>query len=365
MIMIVSLLVVLITGIVDVGGVSNLFEINQKGGRINLFDFDPDPFKRQTFWPLFIGGAVYFTLPYCFDQQMLQRFKATKTKKQAKLAIALNSPGCILVVGLCAACGLVVYSYFAQCDPIQTGEINNPNQYISLYILEKFHDVPGMCGIFLGAIFCSSLSSLSSTLNSLAAILWQDFFKRFAYFRSFTDSQGLTANKLIVLVSGVVIAGLTFLMSLVGSNLVQISNTFNGTFNGPIVGLFILSCMFSCVTKAGAITGFLFGLIMSFWVNLGAILVEPKYPRLDVSIEACINETKYFNTSTSPIFSYRPEELTGFDRFYALSFNWYTTYGMLNTILAGLLISLVSGGIYNKVDKELLVCDLSKCIKKK
>lgn len=51
-----GLIAVIIKGIIDVGGFDNLWQINTDGGRINFFNFDPNPMLRQSFWSLTIGG---------------------------------------------------------------------------------------------------------------------------------------------------------------------------------------------------------------------------------------------------------------------------------------------------------------------
>lgn len=220
----------------------------------------------------------------------------------------------------------------------------------------------------MGAVFCSALSSLSSYLNSLVAIIWKDVLLQFAYFRSFSDSKSLTTNKLIALLCGLVITALTYVVAASGNNLVQLSASLNSIFNGPLVGLFLMSILFSCSNKYGALVGFSVGLLATGWLSIGAFVVNPIYPKLNVSVESCFNESIYFNTSvTSYIISFESEEtyntLNGFSRFYAISYMYYSTFGCLNTLFFGLLTSIACGGLRNKVDKSLLVIDLSKWIK--
>lgn len=73
-----SLIIIITKGVYDANGVSNVFEINERGGRFDkIFNFDPDPFLRQSTWSLVIGQAIYMLAPYCFDQQMIQRFQVS------------------------------------------------------------------------------------------------------------------------------------------------------------------------------------------------------------------------------------------------------------------------------------------------
>ena len=73
-IMLISVAFIVIKGIYDVDGVTNLLKINKDGGRLNFFDFNLDPFIRQSFWSLYFGGAIYFSISYCFDQQVMQSY---------------------------------------------------------------------------------------------------------------------------------------------------------------------------------------------------------------------------------------------------------------------------------------------------
>jgi Na+/proline symporter len=57
-VMFASLVFIIGKGVYDLGGVGNLISINQQDGRLNLIDFDPDPFKRQSFWSLFFGSWI-------------------------------------------------------------------------------------------------------------------------------------------------------------------------------------------------------------------------------------------------------------------------------------------------------------------
>ena len=294
---------------------------------------------------------------------MIQRFKAAKTKKQAQAALILNVPGIFLILTLCCFCGLVIYANYSTCDPLTLGKISSPNQYITFYVLENFNQIPGMIGIFLGAIFCSSLSSLSSSQNSMSMIIWEDFMKLSPYFRKLSDKKSLTVNKLIVLIGGILCVLFTYVISLSSSNLMQLSQSLTGALNAPLLGLFLMSLFFSCSNRYGAISGVIVGFLATGWISIGAQIFSPKYPRLNVSIEACFNDSIYYNTTTDFVFTFNPEPFTGFNKIYSISYLWYTTIGILVTMISGLIVSVATGGLRNKVDRSLLIYDICSCFK--
>ena len=78
----------------------------------------------------------------------------------------------LLVVGWL---GMVIYAVYAECDPILTKQVKKQDQLLPLLVLHVAGDIPGLPGLFMAGIFSGSLSSISSGLNSLAAIGLRDF----------------------------------------------------------------------------------------------------------------------------------------------------------------------------------------------
>lgn len=134
-----------------------MIDINWNGGRLDLFDFNPDPFIRQSFWSLTFGNFLFHLMNYPLDQQTIQRFRASKTHKSAKRALILNSPLAFIMMSLCCVAGLGIYANFAGCDPLTHPDpdkrIQTPNQLVGYFVLNNLGGYPGVGGLFLGAIF--------------------------------------------------------------------------------------------------------------------------------------------------------------------------------------------------------------------
>ena len=69
--------------------------------------------------------------------------------------------------------GMVMYSVYADCDPITAGQVRQKDQMLPLHVLHVAGDIPGLPGLFMAGVFSGSLSTISSGLNSLAAISLQ------------------------------------------------------------------------------------------------------------------------------------------------------------------------------------------------
>lgn len=219
-----------------------------------------------------------------------------------------------------------------------------------------------MVGLFLASIFCGSLSSVSSYLNSQAAIIWHDILLPHDYFKKFSDLQSLTINKLLVLACGVIGTCLAFAISVIGGSLVQISTSLNGAFNSPIMGLFLLGMLFSMTTPRGVVVGTVVGFVASLWLSLGAYTVRPVYPMLELSTTACsLSNSSGFSTLPPRIQTgVLATELAGFSKFYSLSYMLFMPFGISVTILVGLIASLIDGGWRkrSKRQREFIYFDL-------
>ncbi|CAG2212424.1 SLC5A8_12 [Mytilus edulis] len=75
--------------------------------------------------------------------------------------------------------GLVAFAYYQTCDPLSAGIIKAGDQLLPLFVMEIMGSIPGLPGIFIAAVFSGSLSTVSSGLNSMSAVLLQDIVKPF------------------------------------------------------------------------------------------------------------------------------------------------------------------------------------------
>ncbi|RUS69050.1 hypothetical protein EGW08_023188 [Elysia chlorotica] len=174
-VMIAGIFAILIQGTIDVGGPSQVWNIAADSGRMNVFNFDLDPRVRHTFWNLYVG-SVFRGFGLVFSQSSVQRISSTKTTREAKRMVLFTAPMFLISLTIATYVGIVAFSYFQTkgCDPFRSRQISDPNQLMPFTVMDLFHDLPGMSGLFLAALFSASLSTLSSGLSSAAALVWSD-----------------------------------------------------------------------------------------------------------------------------------------------------------------------------------------------
>ncbi|VVC95504.1 unnamed protein product [Leptidea sinapis] len=154
---------------------------------------------RHTIWNLVIGGLMYWLQANSVNQTMVQRYLALPTLRKAKWAVFLFCIGISVLYCFCLYCGLLIYARFYDCDPLQTKLAKAKDQLLPLLVMDVLGGIPGLPGIFLAGIFSAALSSLSTSLNSISAVVLEDFYKPF-YSKQLSDRQTNWLLKGVVIV---------------------------------------------------------------------------------------------------------------------------------------------------------------------
>jgi sodium-coupled monocarboxylate transporter 8/12 len=168
---------VIIYAVIDKGSFANIWEIAQLGNRTELLNFNPDPTERHSWFSLIIGGGITFLSLYAVNQTQVQRYLTVKDLKTAQKALWLNWPILTCLSLSTSFSGLAIYSKYYDCDPVSAKVISNVDQLMPLYVVDTMGNIPGLSGLFVAGIFSASLSTVSASLNSLAAVTVEDYYK--------------------------------------------------------------------------------------------------------------------------------------------------------------------------------------------
>ena len=139
-----------------------------------------DPRLRHTTWTVVIGSSFFNLALYSANQAQVQRYLSCRTLKSAKIAIAINYLGMVLLLGLAVLCGIVMYGYYHDCDPLSVGDkVTRSDQLMPYMVMEIFGQIPGMTGLFTAAVFSGSLSTISTSITAMSSVTVQDLLKPF------------------------------------------------------------------------------------------------------------------------------------------------------------------------------------------
>ncbi|KAK7467995.1 hypothetical protein BaRGS_00036773, partial [Batillaria attramentaria] len=240
--------------------------------------FNADPTQRHSFWSLIVGGMIGWTATYGCNQASVQRFCSLPSLAGARKSVLLNIIGTVILLTITCLAGIVIFAYYVEqgCDPLSSGRVGNSNQIVPYFVMEVL-DIPGLPGLFVSCLFSGALSTMSSCLNALAAVTWEDFLKPVLGER-LSEAQKTWVTKLLVLIYGGAGIGMAFMAQGLGGTVLQASLSFTGAASGPILGLFLLGGVFPWANGKGAVVGGVLGLIFPLWIRpMDIDDIDPKY----------------------------------------------------------------------------------------
>ncbi|XP_069485975.1 sodium-coupled monocarboxylate transporter 1-like [Ambystoma mexicanum] len=383
-IMVAGLASVIVRTVIVKGGIGPILEDAYHGGRMQLWNVNPDLTQKYTFWTIVIGAAVQWSCVYGVNQTQIQRYNSCKSMFHAKMSLYLNLLGLCVIQAATVFCGLCIYSVYRDCDPWTAQRVSSPDQLLPYLTMDILQDFPGLPGLFVASVFSGTLSTVSSSINALAAVTVEDFIRPF--YRSGSERTISHISKLMNLFFGAVCIGMAGLASTLGG-LVQATSTVTGILTGPLLGIFMLGIFFSFTNSKGAITGLMVGVSLSFWITIGAYTYPPlkssSFP-LSLSTEGCnisldtegnwtsTTSSMVLTTTTSTVSTtLQQAEVTArpaiADYWYSLSYMYFSAFGTLTTIVAGLTVSLLTGGRKQSINPQLFLtkedssCSIFSC----
>ncbi|XP_073672377.1 sodium-coupled monocarboxylate transporter 1 [Paramisgurnus dabryanus] len=358
-----GLLAVIIQSVQLQGGISIIINDSTHGGRFNLWDFDPSPLRRHTFWTITVGGTFLWTSVYGINQAQVQRYISCKTLFHAQMALYINLLSLVAITVCAVFSGLCLYSVYKNCDPWMANMVSAQDQLMPYLVLDILKKYPGVPGLFVASAYSGTLSTVSSSVNALAAVTIADLMQPYL---CLSDKQLSWASKAMSLFYGVVCIAMAGLASLMGGML-QAAISIVGVIGGPLLGLFSLAVLFPCANSKGGLAGLVSGLALSLWVCIGAQIYDPlpEYSKpLDLSTHGCnlTNLLDGLNWTTNPT-----EKTTDYtllkeenldrpwlaDNLYSLSYLYFCPMGTLAVISVGLIVSIFSGGRQLKLQPGL------------
>ncbi|XP_005400529.1 PREDICTED: sodium-dependent multivitamin transporter isoform X1 [Chinchilla lanigera] len=334
---------VIIVGSAKVGGIGRVWDVASQHNLISGIELNPDPFVRHTFWTLAFGGVFMMLSLYGVNQAQVQRYLSSHSEKAAVLSCYAVFP-CQQIV-LCISCliGLVMFAYYQEFPLSSQQAQAAPDQFVLYFVMDLLKGLPGLPGLFVACLFSGSLSTISSAFNSLATVTMEDLIQ--PWFPEFSETRAIMLSRSLAFGYGLLCLGMAYVSSQVGP-LLQAALSIFGMVGGPLLGLFCLGIFFPCANPPGAIVGLLAGLIMAFWIGIGSLVTGmgsgTAASSLNVSnFSLPSNLTNVTVTTVMPLTTL--SKPTGLQRFYSLSYLWYSAHNSTTVIVVGLIVSLLTG----------------------
>ena len=253
------------------GGFGKIIEIGAAENKFRLANLSASPVV-DALWLVILGNLFTQLIPYGSDQTVIQRYLTTKTEKEARRSILLNGlmspPAGLLFFFL----GTALFAYY-KVHPTLPAGLNMDRVYP--YFIVTAMPV-GVAGLVIAAVFAASMSSLDSSLNSVATVCVNDFYRR--YIRpDAPDARCLKMARVLTVVWGLAAIAVATLIAQ-WSQAQGAWHTFTallGLLGGGLAGVFVLGIFVPRATWQGAIAGVLY--------SIGALAIATYLPIYDIT----------------------------------------------------------------------------------
>lgn len=238
------------------GGLSGFFEITGEHQKFKTFDFRFD-FSQPVFWVVLIGGLANTLITYTSDQSVVQRYMTTKDEKATGRSIWLNGFLSIPVTIIFFLLGTGLHAYYTS-NPEHMSVLNpNIDSVFPQFIVAQMP--AGVAGLLIAAIFAAAMSTLSSNINSVSAVITTDFYKVLA------AKAGHKRNMAVARWSGIIVGllGMAMALMLATWNIASLwdqFNTFLGLLTAGLGAFFVMGIFFPRISGPSALTGVLAGI---------------------------------------------------------------------------------------------------------
>ena len=235
----------------EAGGVSESFRIAQENNKFETFIWGWSPNKFSV-WVIVVGAFFTNLVPYSTDQTVVQRYLTTRDEKQAAgslwMNFAMTLPTALIFYGLGTALFVFYYTHPELATPAKDDQI------VPWFVVNQLPQ--GIAGLVIAGVFAAAMSSLDSSMNSVASAFVNDFYGRFT---KRTDEQhSMFVARCVTIVLGVIGTAIAIVMASVEIKyLFDLFLKFLGLFGGGLLGVFLLAVLTRRGSSWGAIVGLL------------------------------------------------------------------------------------------------------------
>lgn len=249
------------------GGWDTIFTRAGDADKLRLFDLYLGFDRPHTLLAGLLGGAFLSMASHGADQLIVQRLLAASSLADARRALIGSGIAVILQFALFLAIGIGLWAFYAG------REFPAPDAIFPTFVVEVMP--PGMTGVVVAAIVAAAMSTLSSSINSLAAAATHDIYLPLTR-QDPGSRRTFTVGRVLSLAWGVILLGASLLYREQGTPVVILALSIASFTYGAMLGPFFLGILWRRATQRDAIAGMAVGLaVMSLVVfarNLRGVL---------------------------------------------------------------------------------------------
>ncbi|MFQ5628901.1 MAG: sodium:solute symporter [bacterium] len=243
------------------GGWEKVLAIGGQADKFKFLDFDLNLTTTYTIFSGIIGGTLLGMASHGTDQLIVQRLLACRNLRDSQKA--LISSGFLVIVQFLffLFIGAMLFVFY-QAFPEKLA-ISRNDEIFPLFIATEMP--PGIGGLIIAAIFAAAMSTLSSSLNSLASSSMNDWIKPL-WNAKWSDKQELLFSRMATIAWAFL---LVLVATLAGNwqNVLEAGLSIASLTYGSLLGAFLLGLSTRSFQQRDIILAMLAGVGMMLWVR--------------------------------------------------------------------------------------------------
>ncbi len=240
-------------------------------GKTNPFEATLDPARVGTIWTGVIAMSIYHVVVYGVNQMMVQRTLTARTIGDAKKAYILMAYAAFLIFVLFFGLGILFHGYY------DGKTFDNENLIVLDFVATM--GLPGLMGIVTAAIVAAAMSSLDSSLNSMATVTTIDFYQKFLN-KDGSPEHFLTASRWFTLLWAVLMVVPAIMFTKSGGPVIEILSKLGSFLVGAKLAMFGLGFFSKHTNERGLMIGVAAGFLSLAYVEYYMDIAWPWYAAL-------------------------------------------------------------------------------------
>lgn len=241
------------------GGLGGIVEVGMAADKFRIIQLEGGFASARWLLTGLVGGAFLSMASHGVDHIIVQRLLASRSLGDARKAVVGSGVLVVLQFALFLFVGVGLFAYYGG------REFGTPDEIFPLFIVEGLP--PGLSGLIVAGILAAMMSTVSSSLNSLASATTHDIY---APLTGRTDEEHLmrVGKRFTLLWAGILIGGaLLFQLVQQGTPIVVIALQIASFTYGGLLGGFLLAVFSKRAGERDAILGIsvAIGLLFLLW----------------------------------------------------------------------------------------------------
>lgn len=241
-------------------------------------------FTALATWSILLGSFLLQFGPYTTDQAVVQRYMTTRDERSAARGIYLNGWMSLPAGALFFLLGTALYQHYRE-NPQDLAVGMARDEVFPLFVVQQFP--VGLAGLLVAGVFAASMSSLDSSMHSIATAWTNDFQRKITPGRS--DRDYLRMARIVTVLAGVF--GTLAAVALASFEIKSLFFLFQeilGLLTSGLAGVFLLGVFTRRASGPAVLAGAISGTLALAWVGRTTSLHFYLYPVVGIGVTLVI-----------------------------------------------------------------------------